>query len=538
MSDKKPAGTTSIRLTPTVRSNSNIPLPGPETAAPVPIPSSTISLPPPPPRSESDASLYQGLFQNLYDAALITDLRGKITDANARAMDFLSYDKNEFRNLRIMDILSGADDSLVNMVLQNLENERFTFIEGYCVRKDGSFFPTEIVVNKLHENRKELCFFIRDITRRKIVEEELRKSEAKNRALLHAIPDLMLRISKDGVLLDFKSGTDEESFIPSNECLGKKIEVLFPEVAKEFMHYVERALQSNDIQFFEYQLPSHDNRYYEARIAVSEEGEALAIVRDITKRKHAEQAEKERLEHDLEIAQEIQQHLLPPAFPNIEGIEVGAMNVAAMKVGGDYYDVIQVDKDHWGFAIADVSGKGVSGALLMSICRSALRTKAGDNLSPGQVMKEVNRLIHPDMREDMFISMIYGVLNIHTRKFTFCRAGHEPLIIHRQETGNDEILSPRGMALGIDNGGAFNTVLEEKEVSFQKGDVMVFYTDGITEALNEAGQEFGRSQLVETIRNCANQSAEDITKALDDKIHQFVGKHYQNDDLTLMVVKI
>jgi phosphoserine phosphatase RsbU/P len=248
-------------------------------------------------------------------------------------------------------------------------------------------------------------------------------------------------------------------------------------------------------------------------------------------------AEKERVDRDLEIAREIQQLLLPPICPTIEGVQVSAVNVPALIVGGDYYDCVQINEDHWGVAIADVSGKGVSGALIMAMCRSALRAKAIGNTSPAHVLKQVNRVIHPDMREDMFISMIYGVINIRTREFTFCRAGHEPLLIHRHNQLEKEILTPRGMALGIDNGEVFDSLLEQQKVTLNHGDVVVLYTDGITEALDESGQEFGRRQLVDAIHACADQSAGEIAANIEQRVRRFVGNQPSHDDMTLLVLR-
>lgn len=252
---------------------------------------------------------------------------------------------------------------------------------------------------------------------------------------------------------------------------------------------------------------------------------------------HHAMAEKERVDRDLQIAREVQQLLLPSVFPKIDGVEVRALSVSALQVGGDYYDFIQIDPDHWGFAIADVSGKGFSGALIMALCRSALRSKAVGNTSPAQVLKQINRTIAADMREDMFISMTYAVMNIRTRELTFCRAGHEPLLLHRSP-GIEDALSPKGMALGIDDGEIFDMVLEEKKVTLQKGDAIVLYTDGITEAFDVHGQEFGRSALTEAIHACAAQSAEGIIRNIEERVRRFVGNHPQSDDITLMVIRV
>lgn len=255
-------------------------------------------------------------------------------------------------------------------------------------------------------------------------------------------------------------------------------------------------------------------------------------------RLHGIMTEKERMDRDLEIAREIQQILLPADPPKIEGLDVFALNVPALEVGGDYYDFIKIDDENYGFAIADVSGKGVSGALIMAMCRSALRSKGLGNPYPAQVLSQVNRVIHPDMREDMFIGMDYGVLNTKTHQFAFCRAGHEPLIVHRNNPRRIEILAPRGMALGIDSGTVFDSALQEQHMILEKGDILVFYTDGITEALDESGKEFDRDQLVEAIESCADQSAEQIAKNIEERVRRFIGNRAQNDDITLLVVRV
>ncbi|MDD2710219.1 MAG: SpoIIE family protein phosphatase [Verrucomicrobiae bacterium] len=248
-------------------------------------------------------------------------------------------------------------------------------------------------------------------------------------------------------------------------------------------------------------------------------------------------AEKERMDRDLAISREIQQLLMPKKFPWIEGMEVAAFTDPALQVGGDYYGFVQVDADHWGFSIADVSGKGVSGALIMAMCRSALRTMAMGRLSPAQVLKEVNRSIFPDMREEMFISLVYGVLNTKTRQFDFCRAGHEPVLVFREGGKKVERLVPRGMALGIDNGRVFDNVLEEKRIVLKPGDAVLLYTDGITEALDEAEREFGLDRLIEAARSSMGRPALEMVSEIKAQLGRFTGHHPQDDDMTLVIIR-
>lgn len=249
--------------------------------------------------------------------------------------------------------------------------------------------------------------------------------------------------------------------------------------------------------------------------------------------------EKQRIDRDLVIAHDIQRLLLPDSFPNIATVDICAMNLPAQEVGGDYYDFIHVDPDHWGFVIADVSGKGVAGALIMTMCRSALRTKAPGNLSPAQVLREVNRIIFPDIKDDLFITITYGILNASTREFVFARAGHEPVLVCRADSGQIEAISGKGMAIGIDSGQVFDTLIQDVSLTLRAQDSLVLYTDGITEAIDEQEQEFGRDNLYEAIRTFSkSRNASEVINGLEQRVKRFVGNYPQNDDITLMVVKV
>ncbi len=249
--------------------------------------------------------------------------------------------------------------------------------------------------------------------------------------------------------------------------------------------------------------------------------------------------EKQRIDRDLEIAHDIQRLLLPDSFPSIANVDVCAMNLPAQEVGGDYYDFIQVDPDHWGFVIADVSGKGVAGALIMTMCRSALRTKAPGNRSPAQVLREVNHIIFQDIKDDLFITITYGILDVATREFVFARAGHEPVLVCRADSGQIEALSGKGMAIGIDSGPVFDNLIADVSLTLRPQDTVVLYTDGITEAIDDQEQEFGRDNLYEAIRTFSkSRNASEWINGLEQRVKRFVGNHPQNDDITLMVVKV
>jgi sigma-B regulation protein RsbU (phosphoserine phosphatase) len=247
--------------------------------------------------------------------------------------------------------------------------------------------------------------------------------------------------------------------------------------------------------------------------------------------------EKKRLDHDLEIARDIQRILLPAEAPAINGFQISGLNVPARQVSGDYFDYIQVDDERLGVAIADVSGKGVPASLIMAICRSVLRAEAARNPSPADVLRKVNRQLYPDIKEDMFISMAYLILDHQRDGVTLARAGHDaPLLYKRQSQTVTPIKSP-GMVVGIDSGNVFDRLTADFAVPLERDDCLVLYTDGVTEALNSDGDEFGLDRMIQSVRASATDGAQTIVKRIIEDVRNFTGSFPQNDDITLIAIR-
>jgi sigma-B regulation protein RsbU (phosphoserine phosphatase) len=253
---------------------------------------------------------------------------------------------------------------------------------------------------------------------------------------------------------------------------------------------------------------------------------------------YSEANEKKRLDHDLEIARDIQRILLPSEAPAVNGFEINGINVPARQVSGDYFDYIKVDDERLGIAIADVSGKGVPASLIMAICRSVLRSQAAQNPSPADVLQKVNRQLYPDIKEDMFISMAYLVLD-HARNgsITLSRAGHDAPLLYKRASETVTPLKPPGMVLGIDSGIVFDRLTSEVAVRLERDDCLVLYTDGVTEAIDTDGNEFGLERMMESVRASATNGAAAIVNRLIDELRNFVGANPQNDDITLIAIR-
>ena len=247
--------------------------------------------------------------------------------------------------------------------------------------------------------------------------------------------------------------------------------------------------------------------------------------------------EKKRLDHDLEIARDIQRILLPAEAPAINGFQISGINVPARQVSGDYFDYIHVDEDRLGVAIADVSGKGVPASLIMAICRSVLRAEAAGNPSPADVLRKVNRQLYPDIKEDMFISMAYLILDHERDGVTLARGGHDAPLLYKRQLQNVTPVKSPGMVLGIDSGNVFDRLTADFGVPLERDDCLVLYTDGVTEALNTEGDEFGLERTIEAVRASATDGAQAIVKRVIDDVRNFTGSNPQNDDITLIAIR-
>lgn len=254
-------------------------------------------------------------------------------------------------------------------------------------------------------------------------------------------------------------------------------------------------------------------------------------------------AEKKRLEEELRIARQIQMSLLPRGPLDIPGLSVTALCVPAREVGGDYYDFFKLPGDLLGVLIADVSGKGTSAALYMAELKGLVLSLSQIYLSPRQLLTEVNRIISDNLDTRSFITMTYAVLDLKRGRMTYARAGHTPLIFMRS-IGSGEtvrVLIPSGLVVGLRIPGAhekFIELLEEESLELRRGDVIVLYTDGISEAMDGNADLFGDSRLSRIVEEHGHLESEELRERILREIESFVGAADQHDDMTMILMKV
>ncbi len=260
---------------------------------------------------------------------------------------------------------------------------------------------------------------------------------------------------------------------------------------------------------------------------------SLAIISIENSHLFKETLEKQRMEKDLEIARNIQKNLLPKKIPTLENFEINAFNLSAKQVGGDYYDVAKLDNNRCLFAVADVSGKGVQAALLMANLQAFLKSICKMNIELDKASNLINDLVSENTTDGSFITFFWGIIDDQNRELKYCNMGHNPPLLIRD--GAIRKLKVGGMILGV-----MPTMFpyETESVSLIPGDVLVLFTDGITEAMNTLEEEYSDERLEELSVALASESSDDIMEKILADVREYTKGAQQSDDITCMVIKV
>lgn len=247
---------------------------------------------------------------------------------------------------------------------------------------------------------------------------------------------------------------------------------------------------------------------------------------------HEQLVEKKRLEGQLEVARQVQLELLPASDPILPGFDISAYNFPTEEVSGDYYDWVRIYEDQIGVVIADVAGKGVPAALLMAFLRASLRAATHIGYSPHISMSKVNYLLWESIERNQFVTAFYGLLDATNKSLVYSNAGHNPPLLLDVD-GRARFLEQGGLPLGMFR----DTRYYEYYLTFEPGQLLVLYTDGVTEAFNSQEEEFGRDRLAESFRTVQTLSAREMIEAVQRDVLQWTDGRGANDDATFFVIK-
>ncbi len=260
---------------------------------------------------------------------------------------------------------------------------------------------------------------------------------------------------------------------------------------------------------------------------------SLAIISLENKRLFQEALEKQKLEEELDLARDIQKNLFPQSLPKINGVDVSAINISSKQVGGDYYDVIPLGEDRFFIAIADVSGKGFPASLLMANIQAFLQVISKQKMDIQDATELMNNLITENTSDGRFITFFWGLLDIKTKTFTYVNAGHNPPLFIRNK--KIQKLEKGGMILGV-----MKTFMpyEAESINLESNDVLILFTDGVSEAMNSAGEEYSDIKLEKESVELSEKSASEILNGIKDDVQKFTSGNIQSDDITMIVLKV
>jgi len=253
-------------------------------------------------------------------------------------------------------------------------------------------------------------------------------------------------------------------------------------------------------------------------------------------RLYESEAEKDKLERDLELARRIQQGLLPKYIPEVNGLDICGQMIPAQQVGGDYFDLIPIDDKKLYVIVGDVSGKGLSASLYMTKLQTMMRLACKTERSPKEILVEINKSFYESIERNYFVTLTLALFDTEKRTVRFCRAGHMPVLAAINGTVN--MYKTQGIGLGLEPGLIFERTLIEEEISLRVGEIYAFFSDGITEAMNEKNDLFGEEKLSEILKNKSSRRSSEIMDIVWNEIKTFRGKAPISDDMTMVLVKV
>jgi PAS domain S-box-containing protein len=494
------------------------------------------------------------ILQNASDGVITHDADGKIFLFNPEAEKIFGYAADEIIGRSIDELVPEEARADHRDLVRNFSEESVTSrqmgtrLEIAGQRKDGTTFSAEVGISKILAGEEILMTaFVRDISERKRAESQLRLQSAA------------LESAANGIVITDPEGTIEWVNPAFTELTGYQAEEAVgqdPRVLKsgkhppEFYREIWDTITSGRVWHDEIINRRKDGSLYTEEMTITpvpgDHGETahfVAIKQDVTRRKELERelqeafqvikAQKERMEDELNVAREIQMSMLPlifPAFPNRKELEVFATLTPAREVGGDFYDFFFIDERRFCFGIGDVSDKGVPAALFMAVTKTLMKSRAMDDLSTASILTHVNDELSRENDSSMFVTVFLAILDITTGTLTYTNAGHNPPYIRRADGELVRLDKRHGPVVAAMEGITYS----ETKDRLNEGDLILLYTDGVTEAMNPTRELFGEEQLRDVLGEQTGDSAEEVVQQLGGKVREFEAGAEQADDTTIL----
>jgi serine phosphatase RsbU (regulator of sigma subunit) len=333
-----------------------------------------------------------------------------------------------------------------------------------------------------------------------------------------------------------KSLTSEKIFIEQNDFINTFPENTAQLIKENIYTIIPMIISSRVVGLLLFGLKRSGSQFAGKDLELLSAVASQAAIAIENARLYKTEAEKNKIQRDLELAHRIQQGLLPKCIPDIHGLDICGEMIPAMQVGGDYYDLITISGSKLFVVVGDVSGKGLSASLYMTKLQTMIQIACTPGKSPKEILIEINRRFYESIERNWFVTMTLALFDMEKRIVKFCRAGHMPVLF--ASNGTVHSYRTQGIGIGLEKGLIFEKTLIEEEVPIRPGNLFAFFSDGITEAMNETEDMFGEEQLYKMLRNTSAKRSGEIMNDIWNSVKAFRGSAEQNDDMTMVLVKI
>jgi len=506
-------------------------------------------------RTQVDEDNFRSLVENIPDYILNVDQSGKILFIN---YPFLGFSEEEILGKTVYDFMTSESQITVQQSLKKVfgNGEKDSF-ENIGVSTDNSIYWFRTRVGPIKSGSEVISAILvgTDITERKRMEEALETSEAKLRAIFDTAVNGIITIDEAGLIESYNTSAARIFGYDPEEVIGKNLNLLMPEpYHSQHDGYIHNYINTGIARVIgigqETKGQRKDGTIFPMELAVSEvilneRRWFTGVIRDITERVEAEEIRThlenelrqayEKIQRELDLAAEIQTSLLPRNNPSYDGFDCATSFIPARYVSGDIYDFISFDDDNCFITLADIAGKGIPAALLTFTTHSLLRTEIRLNKSPKDILSNINSSMYDDLTQsEMFITMFTGKLNTRLGRLTFANAGHTEILWWQYGNNKCVSLPASGLPIGI----IADAPITEETIALRPGDMLVFYSDGITEAENPQGELFGIERLKKILTDQPYRPASDMSQLITEAIEDFQVVSTFSDDITLIVLKV
>jgi len=485
------------------------------------------------------------LINQIRDAVIVTDLNSDIIEWNKGAEKQLGYTLNEVLGRPIYFLYPESKDNKFSQseLISLLEEKGELKFESIMTKKNGESIFVHTSLSSLTDDQNNITGIVSytlDITKQKQNEEKLRQQAM----LIDHIHDAVIVTDLDSIITQWNTGAQKQLGYTAEEAIGRPVYFLYPETK-------ENTSQDEMISM----LKKHGTITFEAPMRKKSGNEILvhtslspitdsnnnvtgviSYTLDVTEQRQAEETrrEKERLENDLNIANQIQQSLLPSESFITEKFQIVGMNNAADQTGGDYFDWLELPGGNIAVSIADVTGHGIGPALIIAVCRAYFRASTSQQNDVNAIITQVNKLLTKDLTSGRFVTAAIGILDTKNDKMIFYSAGHAPTFFYE---AHDDVVQQWGAndpPLGILENSATS---QPRLIEFKPGDCLILITDGVYEWANRDGERYGIERLKKAIKEYQHRDAEEMLKMIYEEVLNFSGGAPQMDDVTLVIVK-